>query len=155
RATTAIKAFFSWAETQGYIQANPTTKLRKPYKERSRDRTLSKEELRAVWEAAESLGNYGTVVRLILLLGLRKSETINPKTINESTCTFHDTKNGTDHTLPVTPYSRKLLQAVSYSNGWSKNFERLKKKSGVTDFTLHDCRRTAASYFPCDPWLTD
>jgi integrase len=150
----AMQTFFNWCVPR-YIPTSPMAGLKNPSKPNERKRVLTDDEIKAVWKAGVELGNYGTVVRLILLLGLRKSETVSPKSVNETTCTFLDTKNGTDHTLPITPYSRKLLQAVTYTNGWSKNFEKLKEKSAMSGFTLHDMRRTVGTRLNCDPWLVD
>jgi hypothetical protein len=140
----AMATFFSWCVPR-YMPVSPMTGLKSPAKPNERDRVLTDKELRAVWNAAADLGDYGVVVRLICLLAFRKSEPLAKKTITEKTVTIHDTKNGNDHTLPITPLMHELLTQVRYTNGWSKNFERLKKLSGVTDFVLHDCRRTTGS----------
>jgi hypothetical protein len=153
-AHAAIGTFFSWCVPR-YLPVSPMAGLKSPAKPNERDRVLTDDELKAVWKAAGALGNYGVVVKLICLLALRKSEPVGPKSINETTATFLDTKSGYSHTMPITPYARELLQKVHYTNGWSKNFERLKQLSGTSGYTLHDMRRSAASKFKCPPWLTE
>jgi hypothetical protein len=151
----AMQTFFNWCVPR-FIPATPMAGLKNPSKPNERDRTLTEKELKAVWNAAGKLGNYGNVIRLIMLLGLRKGEPIGPKTIHETTVVFEDTKTG-KHTLPITPYMRELLQAVSYSNGWSKNKTRLDKLSKVRGYTHHDLRRTVGSNL-CrftDPFISE
>lgn len=73
------------------------------------------------------------------------------------------TKNGREHTFPITAISAALLEAAIPTsgtctllfpargqttnpfNGWSKSKSALDKLSGVTGWTLHDLRRTYAT----------
>ena len=154
-AHAAMQTFFNWCVPR-YISASPMAGLKNPSKPNERDRILTDAEIKAVWNAAGAMGNYGTIIRLIMLLGLRKGEPVGRKTISDNTVTFHDTKTGT-HTLPITPYMRKLLQAVSYSNGWSKNKAALDKLANVIGYTHHDLRRTVGSNL-CrftDPFISE
>jgi integrase len=56
------------------IEANPATGVKKPGKERPRDRVLSVAELRALWNAATEAGVYGRGVRFAILTGARRGE---------------------------------------------------------------------------------
>lgn len=156
-AHTAMQTFFNWCVPR-YLPQSPMTGLKCPTKPNHRTRTLSEAEIKAVWHAAGQLGVYGHVVRLCLLLAARKGEIPGKRTLTDTTITFHDTKNGTDHTLPITPYMHKLLSKVQYTNGWSKNFARLTKLSGVSGFTLHDLRRTTSTKLHAlkvDPFIVE
>ena len=151
----AMQTFFNWCVPR-HIPASPMAGLKNPSKPNERDRILADAELKAVWNAAGNLGNYGNIIRLIMLLGLRKGEPIGPKTLTENLVTFEDTKTG-KHTLPITPYMHELLSEVQYSNGWSKNKATLDKQSKVTGYTHHDLRRTVGSNL-CrftDPFLSE
>lgn len=72
------------------------------------------------------------------------------------------TKNNRDHTFPISTLTAQLLRTVVSEtfpailfpargvkdksfNGWSKGKATLDKLSGVTDWTLHDLRRTFAT----------
>jgi len=151
----SMATFFSWCVPR-YITASPMAGLKNPSKPNERDRILTDNELKAVYLAAGAMGNYGTIIRLIMLLGLRKGEPIGPKTLTDTLCTFEDTKTG-KHTLPITPYMHELLSKVRFSNGWSKNKAALDKLSKVTGYTHHDLRRTVGTNL-CrftDPFLSE
>ncbi len=48
--------------------------VRTPHDEKSRDRVLTDEELRAVWNAADTAGVFGSILNLLILTGQRRSE---------------------------------------------------------------------------------
>jgi len=73
-ARRAISAMFVWCMEEGLVDANPVAKTRKPAEAKSRDRVLSDAELVAVWNACNSDGDYGSIVRLLILLGSRRQE---------------------------------------------------------------------------------
>lgn len=66
----------NWAADRGHIAASPLSGMRRPelgYV--ARERVLSMEELRRVWDAAKAVGYpFGDAVRLIMLTGQRRSE---------------------------------------------------------------------------------
>jgi hypothetical protein len=152
-AHAAMNTFFNWCVPR-HISANPMAGLRAP-KANHRDRILTDDELKRVWCAAGELGNFGTIVRIVILLGLRRSEPLLPMHLHDTTVTFIETKNGRNHTLPITPYMHSLLRQVRPTNGWSKYKARLDAISAVSGYVLHDLRRTTASNLKCDPWLTE
>src|SRR5262249_9702108 len=69
-----IRKLFGWAVEHEIIAASPLAGLKAPAKEKSRDRILTDQELRAVWRAAGQLGVYGSLVRLLILTGQRRGE---------------------------------------------------------------------------------
>jgi integrase len=53
------------------------------------------------------------------------------------------TKNKRQHSIPLPTLSMKLLDACPFSsNSWSKNKRRLDQLSGVSNWKLHDLRRS-------------
>src|SRR3546814_16349598 len=66
----------NWAADRGHIAASPLAGMRRP--ELSyvpRERNLSMDELRRVWDAAGDMGYpFGPMYRLLLLTGQRRSE---------------------------------------------------------------------------------
>ena len=69
------RAMFQFAVDAGLRADNPFADVRNRDRQRPRDRVLSMEELRAVWEAAGDLGYpWGPWYRLILLTGDRRGE---------------------------------------------------------------------------------
>jgi integrase len=124
---------------------------------RARDRILTDDEIRAIWKSAD--GVYGALVRFILLTAARRSEAAEMR--------WAET-DGRDWMLPAARNKTKvdLLRPLSAAalallpprdcewvwavNGKPLNMSsdrkhQLDKASGVADWTLHDCRRTARS----------
>ncbi|MDE2293816.1 MAG: integrase family protein [Gammaproteobacteria bacterium] len=103
-------------------------------------------------------------VLLLLLTGLRRSEAASLQWAEidfvARTLTVRDTKNGDDHTLPLSDYLFELLQArreitdsryvfpgsgvLGYLTEPRPQMVKISKASGVS-FTLHDLRRTFAT----------
>jgi integrase len=134
-------------------------------KERARERTLTDDELRAIWKvAADFEGPFGALLRLLLLTGARRSEAASLRWSELA---------GTDWILPAARNKTKvdLLRPLSSSalallekvqkiadcdfvfttdgkrpiGGFSKFKVEIDKVCGVTGWTLHDLRRTARS----------
>lgn len=143
-ATTAFQIFLNWCVSNGILEQNPIAGLKNQGRIKKRDRTLSLDELRAVWHALPN-DRFGIIVRLLILTGQRKGE-IPHITIDEHTATIPSerTKNGHRHEFPVGPITKKLFQPVNYA-GWGKAKARLDKDCGVSNWTLHDLRRTYAT----------
>lgn len=165
-AFTAARTFYRWCERRGYIAVNPMRTLQMPYAKKRRKRVLTDDELRIVWHASGQLeGDFGELVRLLMLMGQRRGETA-------AICTPHYsdnaqtvslpgeiTKNHRDHTFPVgsmaaeilakrirqSRRSQLLFQAVGSDkpfSGWSKSKKALDKLAPIAPWTLHDLRRT-------------
>ncbi len=69
-----LRTFFGWAFRRDLISVNPLSKLCKPHKEKSRDRVLTPDEIRAVWTATEEPTPFNVIIRLALLTGQRRGE---------------------------------------------------------------------------------
>lgn len=75
RLVSFIKKLMRWAKRRHIIAANPAADIEKPSDEASRDRYLSDEEIRLVWDACARVGDpYGRLVRLALVTGQRRGE---------------------------------------------------------------------------------
>ena len=164
-AQAVSRTFFRWAKRRKYITNNPLEdiQLAKP---KRRKRTLTDEELRKVWFAAGEIeGDFGEIVRLLILMGQRRGETAaladhyysdNAQTVS---LPGEITKNHLDHTFPVglmaasilskrvrqKRASKLLFQAVGSDlpfSGWSKSKKALDKLANIANWTLHDLRRT-------------
>ena len=69
------RAFFNWCVVEEIIDASPAATIKKPAKERQRDRYHSLDELREIWMAAGTLGYpFGPFYRLQILLPMRREE---------------------------------------------------------------------------------
>jgi integrase len=76
RARAHLSAAYAWAMKAGLLgelDVNPVINTVRG-EERSRERTLTPDELRAIWRATDDGANYSAIVRLLMLTGARKSE---------------------------------------------------------------------------------
>jgi integrase len=148
-AFKTIKSFFNWCVPR-YLKYSPCTGLKTPSRYIPRERVLSDDELRCVWNAAAELHTFGLIVRVLILTGQRRGEIsqFQQSWLTGNTAVFPATvcKNKREHRLPVSPMTVQLLKELPPSyNGWGTPKAKLDKLSGVTDWTLHDLRRTYAT----------
>lgn len=167
RVLAALRKLFGWAETRHALLANPCKLIERPSAEVSRDRVLSDGELRRVWAAAaERQWPFGPFVHLLMLTGQRLNEVAGMSwselDLEKRVWTLPRgrVKNDKGHEVPLSPQAIKIIETVpkkdgtdflfstngkSPISGFSKTKVTIDKKSGVTDWTFHDLRRTMAS----------
>jgi len=164
RAHSIARKLFGWAVEQEIIEVSPFVGLRAPAEESSRDRTLTDAELRVVWQAAGQMGVYGSLVQLLILTGQRRGEitglTWSEVDLDKRLISLprERVKNDHAHEIPLSPQAVDLIEALPRKSeryvlslrggpigGFGKLKARLDKACGVTDWVLHDLRRTAAS----------
>lgn len=75
RVHSCLSKLFNWAVESGLADANPVAGLKKRQREIPKDRTLSPDEIRCLWNAIGT-GNVGNSIKLILLTGLRPGEAV-------------------------------------------------------------------------------
>jgi integrase len=128
--------------------------------EKRKARALSDAEIIAVWNAAESRGSFGNVIRLLLLTGARRGEiaklTRDRILSDRLVLPPSHTKMGEKHEVPLTDLMRTVIAAQPATvsklvfasekiggviSGWSKTVPALQRASDVK-FTPHDLRRT-------------
>lgn len=152
-----IRTFFNWCVPR-YLSQSPCIGLRMA-PQASRDRILTPEELKAVWNACE--GTFGTIVKLLILTGQRKMEIglLQSDQIKGDLVELppHVTKNGRAHQFPIGPLAQALIPSRDgylfrssknedeLYNGYAFHLKELQKGSGTSDWTLHDLRRTFAT----------
>jgi integrase len=165
RARSTLSAFYVWAIGAGLVDANPVTGTNKPEDSAPRERVLSNDELVAIWNACLDSG-YGRIVKLLTLTGARREECgammVTEIDLDAGTWTIPAAraKNGREHMLPLSPAARAIIAKVERIEGqdhlfggaadhgfqrWSAAKRELDNRSGVTGWTLHDIRRTAAT----------
>jgi integrase len=154
-AHTAMRAFFNWTAAQSLIQNSPMSGLPMPVTLSTRERVLSIEELCKIWKAADQMETFGLIVRLLILIPIRKGEAaaLDKTTITDTTITWPKEliKNKREHTLPLSKTSKTLSTQLlrNYKttwNSWSRPKTALDKASGVSNWVLHDIRRSVATH---------
>jgi integrase len=123
RLLKRLSTAFKWAASRGYIAANPCVGIQPPtnYKDRTRERVLSAEEIRAFLSVLPSSGlrlAHQRVLHLELLLGQRIGEICGMRKLelNMVDCLWSipgvRTKNGSDHVCPLPPEARIIILAA-------------------------------------------
>src|SRR5262249_15284732 len=107
RARSHLSGLFAWGIAQGLMGTNPAVGAAQLKPPPTRDRVLDDRELAAVWSAAGDETDFGRIVRLLILLGQRRTEVGGMQwqefDLGRGTWTIPSTrsKNRRAHTLPL------------------------------------------------------
>jgi integrase len=157
-----IKTFFRWAQARSLIGLNPIEHLPPPAKQASRDRIFTDKELIAIYSAAkESKTSFGYITCIALHTGLRRANIAELEWdwISDDVITIpaDAMKSEQPFLLPnlIQPILREMPRAHARYvfpsdagtpiSAFSKGKLDLEKRSKITDWGLHDCRRTFRS----------
>jgi len=170
-AMRVLRATLNYAQALGAIDEVPTTvlnKARRWHKNQRKKRLIPTDKLKKWHSAVEKLDNQKAknYIFLIIYMGFRSSEALGIRWENvdlkTGKLTVKDTKNGTDHTLPIPDSLKPRLRRLKKETGntywlfpasgegnkpmWTpkKNIQKVIDDSGVI-FSPHDCRRTFAT----------
>ena len=156
----ALKTLFTWARKREMIAVSPLDGLERPNVPADRDRVLSNKELVAIYSAAQQLGYpFGHIVLIIIHTAMRRGEVgaLKRSYVSAESITLPAelTKNGKELVLPnLINAELSAIPSVGNSDyffptavggpfcSWGKNKTRFDELCGVTDWTLHDIRRT-------------
>ena len=157
RVFSHLHRFFTWCVGRGIIDANPLLHAEKPGSESPRERVLDDGELVKIWNAASEIAaRYRDAVRLLILTGARREE-ISALRWNEIRgdaihLEGERTKNGKPHVIPLSSPARSILgglerkgEHVFPTANWSRSKKALDKVTGITDWRIHDIRRSVAT----------
>ena len=159
-----VNRFFAWCVERDHIKSDPTAGMSRVGENVKRERVLSDQELAKVWCGAGELGAYGQAIRLLVLTGARREEVASLRwsEIDGDTIRLQGTrtKNGEAHDIPLSKAARELLAAMPRFtdsdfiftvngnrplNAWSEPKTKIDKLSGVSNWRIHDLRRTTAT----------
>lgn len=169
RCTALTSAIFNWAEKHGALpigHANPARGVER-FEETSRDRWLTREELRRVLQALEKHESiyFRGFIWLALLTGARKGELLAAKwdhvSFEERTLRLPRTKSGKVHHVPLSGPAVEILQQIprqagnpyvfpgaragQHLVGVDRPWQAICASAGLQDVHLHDLRRTVGS----------
>ncbi|MCZ6873820.1 MAG: tyrosine-type recombinase/integrase [bacterium] len=154
------------------MDSNPCWRVTAPAPGRQRDRVLSEQEMRIVWEACSEMDiQYRSLFRLQILTAQRMGElrTMRWQDLDLEagwwTIPGDMVKNSLSHRVPLTPQVKEILDVIlafKDNSSWvfpsprrpGKTLSRFAMQSAVVrlrnqtdlDFVIHDLRRTAASH---------
>jgi integrase len=167
KARDTLSAFYVWALQQGIAELNPVVGTAAPKGNAPRERVLSDAELVAIWKAVGD-DDYGKVIKLLILIPARRAE-VGGLAWNELsldglqpswTLPAERSKNGRKHTLPLMPMALDIIRSVprmvsrdqlfGMRSGagfasWDRGKIALDRRSGVSEWTPHDLRRSVAT----------
>ena len=170
-AIVAAKIFFRWAVRNGYIDQSPCEGF-SPIKQLPRERVLSDHELKTVLRTAfEGNTTFSQIVVLAALTGQRRGEIAALRwewiNTNDRTITLPATitKNKRTHRFPygdlvggvlekiplqgeyLFPAARERVRGkpATVFNGWGKPKAAFDRQCTISNWQLHDLRRTFAS----------
>jgi integrase len=163
RTRSSISAMLNWAMKAGRADTNPAAFTNKET-EKPRDRVLTSGELAKVWTALPD-GDFGTIVKLLMLLGLRREEIGGLRwseiDMKRGTITLPPSrvKNNRQHIVPMSEPVRSLIKSIRKRpgrdfvfgqgnggfSGWSRCKGRLDADVTLPAWTLHDVRRSVAT----------
>lgn len=162
RVRSSLSAFFSWAIQNGISDSNPVTGTAKE-KERARDRVLSPDELRLIWNNLRE-DDFGAVTKLLLLTACRVNEValLRWSEIHDDMIVLppERVKSKRSHIVPLSGPAITILAARRRTDSdlvfgkrrftsWGKDLldQTIAKTAGqsLAHWTPHDLRRTAAT----------
>lgn len=135
------KIFFNWCLRNDLVERNPFLGI--PVNYGKRDRVLTNDEIKKLWNYEHK--PFSDIVKVLILTGCRLNEVFHFE--EKEDCYYlpaERAKNNNAHTIPKTDLLASYLPLPSF-NGWSKAKRRIDKETKVTEWKLHDIRRTYAT----------
>jgi integrase len=122
RVRAYLNKFLSWCVERDILDQSPAMGVKPVAKEKSRDRVLSDEEIRWLWEACQREGHpWGHLGKLLLLTGQRVGEVVGMTDREVGGDLWHlageRTKNGRAHNVPLSQATRMALDDVERIKG--------------------------------------
>jgi integrase len=171
RLLSYLRLLFKFAQSRRIVTSNPAAAMAKPGAERSRDRVLSLDELRMIWEATDDDNLFSAIVRLLMLTGQRRDEVAGMRwsEVDGTTWTLPAgrTKNHRPHVVHLSEPALAILEARRAEqaamgmttpyvftsagkapfSGYSKSKARLDARAPLGErWRLHDLRRSFVTH---------
>jgi integrase len=162
-----LRGMLRWAVSQGYLDRNPMEGMERPAAPRTRDRVLSEDEIRTLWNGLpKSLARSKIcqhIIRLCLTTGQRVGEVAGMTRAEldlkarEWRLPAARTKNGFEHAVPLSDLAIKIIrEAITDAGDRAQLFAVAPvsvagtifyaNESGrfrIAHWTMHDLRRSA------------
>lgn len=166
RVIDLLKAYFSYMVKTGHLEVSPAWRLQKRREMNARQRVLNAEELLRLGKALlRAPRHVSCLVRLALATGMRLGEMLNARfsdvDFENATLLLRKTKSGRSRLVAIPEEGMAVIQALfaHRKNDWlfpsargdgpmsrpTRAFNKLLSDSGISDLTIHDCRRVHGS----------
>jgi integrase len=174
RLFATLSSFFTWAQRQRFVEANPCRSVPQPATATARDRVLSDDEIRWFWQACEFADAprvpgapkpFKPLLRLLLVTGQRVDEVagLTHDELSEDGATWSlpgsRTKNKKPHIVPLSPLARELIATmpddgglVFTTNGRTpvSGWSRMKRRLDAAMLAI--TRKERSAHFTIPPW---
>ena len=165
--TTILKSLFKWFYMEELITTNPAEKIRNPKKPDERERFLNEYELKKLLSVVLNLPYpYKQFFMFLMITGQRKTEVmgINMDELDLQNKVWvlpaNRSKSKRKNIIPLTPFLIDIIKSIphngnflfSLDNGKSPikyiqfTKDKIDNKVQFNDWTIHDLRRTAATW---------
>ena len=161
-----LRSFLRWAVKEDYLASDPTVYVTPPKPPKDRDRVLTEAEVKAILQAMQSLSYpWKQFYQLLLLTGQRREEVAglvwSEIDLDKQVWNLpkERTKNKRAHIVHLTDLAVSILRSTPHRSGYvfltddnnrptaySTSKNQLDKLSGVSDWVMHDFRRTIVSH---------
>jgi len=139
----------------GYlINSNPISNVPKPKPNPSRERRLSDNELKYILNEKFKNPHMQNIINIAIETGMRRGEILSIKSQNlmKNYIWLPDSKNGNPRKIPLTIKAKAILEMSTLPfpitpNALRLAWNRMLKRSGITDLHFHDLRHEAISRF--------
>jgi integrase len=159
-----VRGVANWFASRDDDYVSPFVRGMRRHENGARERILDDGEMRLVWKAAEATGQFGAIIRLLLLTGQRREKVATMKWADIADGVWAiataDREKGNAGSLALPPQAQAIVKAQPrvgdnpfvfagrgngcYDISQSKRpFDR--KLPAMPHWTLHDLRRTARS----------
>jgi integrase len=145
-----IRTFFNWCVPR-YLPTSPCNGLRSHTSYTPRFRVLSDDEVKRIFKAAEDMGAYGVLVRLLFTTGQRANQisSLKPEWIDteKRLIKFPPSvmKSNREHVIPYGDLTASLLEKHQPLSYQAKKKRELDQSSKTSQWVLHDARRYYSS----------
>jgi integrase len=151
RVFAQLRKMSRWAVSRGIIERSPCEGMTAPSPETRRDRVLSDDEIRLVWQAFESIGwPFGPIGKLLLLTGARRDEVaaLEWREVDLAARTWTlpaaRSKNKRPHEIPLSDAAVEILAALLRVEGNAGFVFTTTGKTAVSGFSRAKAQIDAA-----------
>lgn len=170
RCRAVLSSVYSFGQKYRYVVMNPVLTVRPLGEEKQRDRFYSTDEIRRIWQIADTFTEpVSSLIKMLFVTGQRLGETrrMQWNFIKDNIWTIPKelTKANREQNLPLPPLAIDILENLRPYSGhmnhvfhspiktdqpitwvqWPAKMIR-EHENGVPDFRIHDIRRTVASH---------
>ncbi|MBK8972359.1 MAG: site-specific integrase [Hahellaceae bacterium] len=168
----SLSAFFSWCVDREFLNINPLYGANLPFKNRSRNRYLDRDELVIIWRESEKLDpKWRAAIRLLMLTGQRRQEILGAELceidLDRQRWIIPEERSKNRHSqyIHLSPQSIAVLKEIPKFGGQRFLFQselqtynprsiaktnsaikKLKTLVAIDNWHVHDLRRSVATH---------